>query len=113
MSKITAEALRNEVLRLADENPSFVYPVCDEDAEYTGVYNATEKQPSCIFGQALINLGEPVPLSWEGNGISVVLSGYYKMSTSDYREAFISTQSSQDSGVPWGNAVEFLRNGND
>lgn len=107
---ITYEQVKAEVIRLATERPDFVYP---PDAEGTGRtcfyrdYTTEDGKPPCIWGQAFINLGQPVPERLEQEPISVV---FYVMFGEDRPflgdiEWATRVQKSQDSGHSWGVAV--------
>ena len=117
----TLEDLRREVLSIADERPDFVYTAQKEreslgvgaSCSYTGArINSTEGE-ACIFGQALTRLGvSKGTLMGTSTNIVSLLSGKFGLDVNniDYDDALRRVQFSQDGGVPWGKAVEPLRN---
>lgn len=118
----TLEDIRREVLALADERPDFVYTAQKEreglntvsSCSYTGALMYSTEGEACIFGQALTRLGVPKEALMGNNAaISPLLSDYLDFEWSDLHQVydpFIDVQQSQDDGVPWGKAVEPLRN---
>ena len=117
----TLEDLRREVLALADERPDFVYTAQKEreglgggvPCSYTGARLHSTKGEACIFGQALTRLGVPQDaLMGRSMNIYSLLRGEFDLGECniDYAEAINRVQYAQDVGVPWGKAVEPLRN---
>jgi hypothetical protein len=101
---ITFARLKAEVLRLAARNPDHVYRT---DSGGSCFYNPNPAQgrTACIFGQAFINLGAPIPAHLEGEGIVLVLTLMCPDATDDDREWAMNVQIRQDGGFPWGAAV--------
>lgn len=117
MSDITLKKIRDEVVRLAEEKPDFVYPSDNKNHPFGCVYNATDELPCCIFGQALSNLGEPVHEEYEGNNISYVLDFQYGIVLDDsdswkLYDDLTEVQRDQDLGKTWAEAVERLKGDN-
>lgn len=68
------------------------------------LYNPTDTQPACIFGQAFIALGYPIPVSMEGNSIGeIMLDILADGETLTDRDIYWanSLQVKQDNGKPW------------
>ena len=117
----TLEDLRREVLSIADERPDFVYTAQKEreglgigaSCSYTGAIMFSTEGEACIFGQALTRLGVPQD-DLMGHSINVASLLYDEFELDeyniDYADALNRVQQSQDGGVPWGKAVEPLRN---
>lgn len=117
----TVEDLRREVLALADERPDFVYTAQKEreglgagqSCSYTGALVGSTEGEACIFGQALTRLGVPqdVLMGYAIN-IDSLLYDEFELDEYDsgYAIAFTRAQRTQDRGIPWGKAVEPLRN---
>lgn len=110
---ITFAALEREVRELALSRPHFIYPHAPARGgirNYSCSYNGREDygQPPCIFGQAFINLGLPVPANMEGDPIDTVI---YELlvdgkDLSDPDTNWASTlQARQDVGDPWKDAL--------
>ena len=114
MSKF-GKRLAKEVNRLAAESPDFIYP--HEDAVY--VLNG---EPSCLYGQALWNLGL-IDESFERKlgktqsgldgllnyqPIDIVLDRLNLKVGKKEVMAFILSQESQDNGRPWDVSVRPL-----
>jgi hypothetical protein len=109
MVDITVEQLVLEVRKLADENPEFIYsPGVDfnGDPNHNCLYNPSNEQPGCIFGQAFINLGNPVPEDLEGVYINDILDGFAIGTELEVRKWLQSVQINQDDGKPWGICIE-------
>ena len=117
----TLEDLRREVLSIADERPGFVYTAQTEredlntgsSCSYTGATLGSTKGEACIFGQALTRLGvSKDTLMGTSTNIVSLLSGKFGLDVHniDYDDALRRVQVAQDGGVPWGKAVEPLRN---
>jgi hypothetical protein len=110
MTDLTFEQIESAVRELASENPEFVY---DQGSSPFCKYNPNHEQPGCIFGQAFIALGEPVPSQFdptEGSeleaGIIRVLE-YLGIETTVRQRAWAdAVQSNQDMSYPWQRAVE-------
>lgn len=114
-SSITFDQLDAKVRELVAANPDYVYPRNSLEGIHYGrcVYNATEKQPSCIFGRAFTELGFPIPEEYEGTSIGPIMqdvladadtlisdaSGGWALLWAD------KMQSSQDNGYPWSEAL--------
>lgn len=117
----TLEDLRREVLALADERPDFVYTAQKEreglgfgaSCSYTGARLHSTEGEACIFGQALTRLGvSKDTLMGTSTNIVSLLFGKFGLDVHniDYDDALRRVQVAQDGGVPWGKAVEPLRN---
>lgn len=114
MSKIGKRILK-EVQRIAAQSPDYRYEPPDSDQ---CVY-IHDGEPSCIFGHALLNLGlidksfERVLIDIDGvscarinlQDIETVIE-YLNLEIDDKEiEEFLSIQSDQDNGKPWGRVV--------
>lgn len=112
------DRLKQEVIRLAAESPDFIYESPDEDQ---CVY-VHEGEPSCLYGQALWNLGL-IDASLERRKVLNVfgrpeslnfqmiddLLKYLELEVDeDEAEAFIKSQDAQDNGRPWDVAARKL-----
>lgn len=112
----TIEDVLNEVIRLSEEDPDFVYTTQPGRGDstpcgYTGMYPGTCYGRSCIVGQALQNLGVPkddlIDLS---DCASEVLTDYLNIHAKYHDDAdrliyLNNIQSNQDQGMPWGESV--------
>lgn len=103
----TIAQLINEVIRLANENPNYVYPAkIDEHRGRICSYLASEEQPACIFGKAIANLGVQLQDWHDGTGIVTVLRNL-GVQFNGHQELWMkSVQNAQDGGVPWGTALK-------
>lgn len=114
MKHINLLDLENEVRRLAAENPDFVYEGAVEDrygSQYVSCFYTAKGDDgnltgSCLFGQALINLGaDPYELhSYEHASISDVLERAMLISHSRSKW-FNEVQDGQDAKMTWSVAV--------
>lgn len=130
MYKFTAEDVLKEVVRLGRERPDFVYNDQPErkayledkqssslGCSYTSAVLGSDEGEGCIVGQALMNLGVPEE-SLEGVATNVVavledlLPGepfrytFGEVAIPKIVRALECIQINQDSGLPWGEAVE-------
>lgn len=114
MSKFdfTSQQVRDEVIRLGNEDPDFIYTNQDghnsrRTCGYAGFNVGTYEGRACIVGQALQNLGVPErQLMDRSEGADTVVQELAKSST-DEDLVFLSTvQEAQDSGQPWGEAIK-------
>ena len=110
--KIKATAIEQEVRSLAEKNPDFVYNNPDPNRGCLYVYDG---KPSCIVGHALANLGVEIEFLQHldtamdgGLGALEALQTYDDFEVDDKQAADLVSlaQNFQDSGVPWGQAVE-------
>lgn len=110
MSTIKVSDLWNEVIKVSQDDPEFVY---DRDEESGKCSYQRNGEPSCIVGHALHRLGVSIE----------DLKAFDTMSDSDINEIILSnhdifevdsmaakrglefTQANQDSGKPWAEAV--------
>ena len=106
MTEIDGKAIREEILRVARENPDHVYTT--ENA--TCRYMDAPKQPGCLVGTALFNLGKPVPEHLEGMRASGVLVKMEIDVSYDDASWIDQVQDYQDSGGPWGEVVDKAEN---
>ena len=117
----TMEDLRREVLAIADKRPDFVYTaqkeregtIAGSSCSYTGATLGSTVGEACIFGQALTRLGVPEDVLMDCSAsIGSLLHDDLDVDDYDidYVVAFTNAQQSQDYGIPWGDAVEPLRN---
>lgn len=101
----TFEQLRDEVIKLANERPDYIYPAqCDEHNKKC-FYIASGDVPACIFGEAMARLGFDVPEWCEGTNIATVLTNLGVSFTSLQETWMRTVQRGQDVGTPWGEAV--------
>lgn len=112
----TFEDVLNEVIRLSEEDPDFVYTTQPgregvSSCGYTGLAPGTTEGRSCIVGQALQNLGVSkdslINLSLNATG---VLTDYLNILPKYHDDAdrliyLDSIQSNQDQGMSWGDSV--------
>lgn len=94
--------VENEVRRLADESPDYVYK---SDPEKGCFYNAGDSHDACIFGQALANLGHPVSPDYEGNAVSAVFRKMGIRVSGQQVSWATHLQVNQDDGFTWREAV--------
>ncbi|MEU9871085.1 hypothetical protein AB0C87_24860 [Actinomadura sp. NPDC048021] len=101
MTDITFKDIEAEVRKLAAERPDFEYP------EGSCYYNPSTfpRKPSCLFGQAFINLGEPVPESYENIPITTVMRRLGIRFTEQEGYWAGTVQNQQDGSHPWGKAI--------
>ena len=112
---LTVEAIRDEVLALADEHPDATYVPDGESKTCSYVRGSAAGQPGCLLGQALIRLGvDPDELA-EVEGVQPVgvriieVLDAMEVPRSNVVESLAWAQDLQDDGVPWGSAVRDLR----
>lgn len=111
MSKLTFEDIEKTVRELAEENPDLVY---DNGGYQICQYNPDKRQAGCLFGQAFIRLGEPVPSRFDAkeltsaveSAITDVMSDLGIEATPRQRSWAYHAQERQDAGIPWGEAVK-------
>ncbi|MEU9871073.1 hypothetical protein AB0C87_24800 [Actinomadura sp. NPDC048021] len=103
MTELTFEAIEKAVRELAEERPDFRY---DKGDSATCLYNPDDRQPGCLFGQALIRIGHRLPDHVRGS-INRVLVELEVETTQQQRNWALDAQASQDKGVPWGEAVKY------
>ena len=112
MKKIKASEIEQEVRSIAEKNPDFVY---DRPDPNRGCLYAYDGKPSCIVGHALSNLGVEIEFLQHldtaidgGVGVLEALQTYDEFEIDDDQAADLVSlvQNFQDSGVPWGQAVE-------
>ena len=110
--KIKATEIEQEVRSIAEKNPDFVYERPDPNGWCRYVYDG---KPSCIVGHALANLGVELEFLQHldtaidgGVGALEALQTYDEFEIDDNQAADLISlvQNLQDSGVPWGQAVE-------
>ena len=112
--KIKATAIEQEVRSIAEKNPDFVYrsPLAEDNERCVYIHNG---KPSCIVGQALVRLGvdkeflHKLDTDYEGGvGILEALQSYDEFEFDDKEAADLVawSQHFQDTGIPWGEAVE-------
>ena len=109
---ITVKQLELEVRRLANENPDYIYKFPANTTTCRYIDHATNTG-SCLFGQALVNLGVPTEEfgMFEGRGITTLYGGLVARGLleptppTEYVEWFAGVQMGQDTGNPWGTAV--------
>lgn len=106
----------NEVIRLSEEDPDFVYTTQPgrEDTlscGYAGREAGTTEGRSCIVGQALQNLGVPKDelvkmIDYADETITTHLNIHAKDSYDwDYLNKLTDIQLNQDKGLSWGDSV--------
>lgn len=110
----TAMDVLNEVVRLSEEDPDFVYTTQPGregfiSCGYAGLAPGTTEGRSCIVGQALQNLGVPKDeLCHLISRASAVLEGDLHIENDDRLDAFKiidDVQSHQDIGHSWSESV--------
>lgn len=106
MTEITFEDIETEVRRLVCKSPDFKY---ERSRDYGCFYNPTvrngKQYGSCLFGQAFINLGEPVPVGCDGDYIGSVFEDMNIDVTEEQRDWAYRAQLKQDEGMPWREAL--------
>lgn len=102
MAKLNWKSIEKAVRELAEENPEFVY---DRGHNAFCKYNPDSTQPGCIFGQALIKIGHPVPET-ETGPIGGVLRAMGVKTTPEQRNWALFVQGNQDNKVPWAECVK-------
>ncbi|TDB90882.1 hypothetical protein E1264_03385 [Actinomadura sp. KC216] len=103
MTKPTFAALESKVRELASANPDFVY---DRGDYISCRYNPDDLQPGCLFGQAFIALGHPIPMHLDTRPIDTVLRILAIEMTPEEESWAWYAQKGQDRGKPWGEAVK-------
>lgn len=108
-SNVTGEQLVAEVRRLASEDPSFIYPVAATPPKDKPncLYNPDKHQPGCIFGQALINLGDPVPVKDDRGNIGTQVWIKKIEATKAQIRWMMWAQQAQDQRMTWGDAIAY------
>lgn len=112
----TAKDVLNEVIRLSDEDPDFIYTTQPGrenplSCGYAGRETGTTEGRSCIVGQALQNLGVPKDelvdlIDHAGKVITTHLNIHAKdRYDSYYLNKLTDIQLHQDNGVSWGDSV--------
>lgn len=109
---ITAEQVWEEMKRIADERPGFVYePRGGNNCRYVEEPEIEGAEPTegCLVGHSLVRLGVPVEelLRWEresGPDTADVL--LRDLDIPGDTERIIRAQTAQDQKTPWGKAVE-------
>ena len=97
--RITEKQFVQTVVELIQENPEYVY-----DSGQNCFYFPDDRQPGCLFGQALIKLGAEEFIR-EEESISTILMDL-SINNPEIREWADHMQASQDTGVPWGECLE-------
>lgn len=107
---MTIEELIEEVYRLAKENPDFCYTSLRRC-----YYIANNTHPSCIFGQALLNLGvskETLKTADEYQNTGKDIIGVLDMLNIEYNDNqrvwCKGIQRFQDNGFPWSYCIKFI-----
>ena len=120
MTDITPEefvqAVRDTV---AEKGREFVYKrpsSADDPGPASCLYNPTDQYPhACLFGTALARLGVEVPSRFEGEGIDTVLTELFGWEFTPENDQVLQAasraQSLQDSGHPWGAALDRFESG--
>lgn len=118
---VTAEALVEEVRRLAAEQPDYMYDPTNFDdtsdgcalpkCRYTHYQNDGTRVPGCIIGKAIYNLtGKLVDQAVTGGGVldfPFMQEEYaYASGWSDQARWLAAVQRNQDEKMYWGRAVE-------
>lgn len=110
---ITSKEILDEVVRIADENPDFVYQQIPNELGASCKY-VHDGQPSCLIGRAFWNLGlidatleqqEHENTSGAASMVKYTLHDKVTSTEAD-REALAHIQDYQDNGMAWGFAVE-------
>lgn len=110
---ITAEQIKQEVIRLGTEYPQakYIHPTCRSfgPCYYNKgeVINGPEGKEGCIFGQALQNLGVTDKLD-KLMGIRELLSILDIPFSNELGSKFADCQYIQDQNCTWGNAISKL-----
>lgn len=110
----TAKDVLNEVVRLSEEDPNFVYTTqpgreVGENCGYAGLALGTTEGRPCIIGQALHNLGVPKSRLCQMSGtagkvIKDILHIEYEGNT-DVLRLLDRVQLNQDAGLRWRTSV--------
>lgn len=110
----TTKDVLNEVIRLSQEDPDFVYTTqhgrgSNYPCGYAGMAPGTTKGRSCIIGQALQNLGVPADkLSHLYHMASKVMKDVLHIEGSaDVFALLDKVQLYQDAGLSWGESVRY------
>lgn len=108
---ITASALAEAVVEVANERPDHVYETANTDVCLYQV----DGQPSCIVGHALARLGAPAELLRTLDSEELTIGSAFvdvealERDDKDEAEFLHRVQNAQDIGVPWGEAVRRAR----
>lgn len=108
MSNVTEQDIINEVLRLAAENPDYIYTIPGGDEHSSCVY-IHDGNGSCIVGRALVNNGfDPEKVAqYEGVTADEMLVALDIKEETDFDQTWLDrVQTEQDSGTPWAEAVD-------
>jgi len=112
------EKLRQEVVRLADENPDFRYNTSGKKAgcKYNGPARSSDELAGpdckgCLFGQALQNMGWDVEheLNYGGEIHSLLESISPEFADSISINSLQHVQTRQDNGTAWKEATRFIQ----
>lgn len=107
--KISTDQLWDEVVKVAAERPDYVYP----DLDYC--HYESDGQPACLVGHALHRLGVPVEtlalFDFESGGIEQVVGDNPDLFEGGGKPLYAVSwaQQLQDEGLPWGGAVEAVK----
>ena len=106
---LTVEAVAAKVRELAAERPGFVYEMSGSACLYVhrdpNTLERIEGQ-GCIVGQACAALGWVIPVELEKKSVGVVLDVVGRDVNNEAGGWLDFVQGQQDSGHPWGVAVE-------
>ena len=113
----TIENLHDNVIRLAKENPDFVYESHESSPDWC-LYIHPDGTGGCLFGQALLataEIADRVSMK-EGVSVSFLLKNLYDEGIiEDYLDVVETygswadtVQGEQDTGTPWGEAIRGL-----
>lgn len=110
MDCLTADLLINEVKRIAEQNPDFVYKPDGKDCLYTRSEN--NEDCGCIFGQAILNLKpelKQILQNFDNSAavprINVLLNELEIKTTKKQAKWCCIVQSAQDNQLSWTQAI--------
>lgn len=121
IANFTIEQLIQEVKRLAEQNPDFVYQIWCTSCEASCFYTKSKTDPNkgCIFGQAILNLQPELkellqkvddPRPDDASSVSRIkdLIQQWEIKASiEQLDWCDDVQSAQDQEFTWANAVNF------
>lgn len=115
--KLTTKDVALKAVELADANPDFIYKSPEITPGTRGMCTYVHRDEEdnsptgegCLFGQALMALGVDPNTIPESLHIAVAMRDL-GIENTGFAETMVSAQGNQDAGIPWGAAVENLRN---
>lgn len=115
MLDVTAKQLVDSVIKIAEEQPNYVYEPPESDEGDCMYFHPETKQPSCLIGYALADNGitfddlDELGIDNAGDDAASVCWKVDASSDTDLVDFLQMVQGDQDYEVPWGEAVRTHR----